>query len=91
MKARLATAGIALLIALDVLLCTLWLAPLYVVGLASKPTGRQLISGYVGKARLNGQGWARVAGGVIDWIFARLGDGPDHCGRVYRADRTSGE
>ncbi|MXO73589.1 hypothetical protein [Alteraurantiacibacter buctensis] len=91
MKARLATSAMALLIALDVLLCTLWLIPLYVAGLASRPTGRQLISGYVGKARLNGHRWARVAGAVIDWIFARLGDGPAHCTRVYQADRGTGE
>lgn len=91
MTARLGHSVLALLIALDVLLCALWLAPLYLVGLASRPTGRQLISGYVGKARLNGHRWARLAGAAIDWLFARLGDGPDHCTRVYLEDRRTGE
>ena len=40
MIARLGTAALALLIAIDVMLCTIWLAPLYVVGLADKPSGR---------------------------------------------------
>ena len=91
MKARLATAGIALLIAIDVLICTLWLAPLYVAGLASKPTGRQLVSGYVGRAAINGHRWAIVVEGVIDWVFERIGDGPTHCARVYLRDRGTGE
>jgi hypothetical protein len=89
-KARLAESAIALLIAIDVLLCTIWLAPLYVFKLSGRPTGRQLISGYVGLARINGHRWARIAAAVIDWIFEKLGDGPDHCRRVYLADRSTG-
>ncbi len=91
MKARLRHSAMGLLIALDVLLCALWLALLHPFNLASRPTGRQLVSGYVGKARLNGHRWARLAGAAIDWLFALLGDGPDHCRRVYLADQGTGE
>lgn len=90
MKARLSASALAILIALDVLLCALWLSALHPFKLAGKPTGRQLVSGYVGLARINGHRWARIAAAVIDWIFERLGDGPDHCRRVYLADPTTG-
>lgn len=90
MRARLAQSVLALLIAIDVLLCTIWLALLYPLKLSGRPTGRQMVSGYVGLARINGHRWARFAAAVLDWIFERLGDGPDHCRRVYLADRTTG-
>ena len=73
----------ALLIALDILACTLWLAPLYVLGLSGKPTGRQLISSYVGEAQHNGMRWAKVSAWIINEGAELLGDGPDHCYRTY--------
>lgn len=82
-KERLGVAGLALLRAVNILLCTLWLVPLYVVGLADKPSGRKMISSYVGKAAANGHYWARVAAEVIDGVFEALGDKPDHCRRAY--------
>lgn len=71
---RLQASGVALLIMLDVVACTLWLAPLHVLGLADKPTGRQLISGYVGKALVNGHKWAKPVAAAIDAVF-----GENHC------------
>ena len=68
---------------LDIVICFFWLAPLYLVGLADKPTGRQLISGYVGKAAYNKHKWGIRAAKVIDWMAEKLGDGPDHCYRAY--------
>lgn len=68
----------ALLIALDVLACTLWLAPLHALGLADKPTGRQMISGYVGKAAYNGHRWAFLPERLIDGLFGR-----GHCLKAY--------
>lgn len=91
MKARLRHSAMGLLIALDVLLCALWLALLHPFNLASRPTGRQLISGYVGKAAHNGHRWGRIAALVIDWLFWALGDGRDHCRRTYLSDRGTGE
>lgn len=64
----------ALLILFDIVLCFCWLAPLYLVGLADRPTGRQLISAYVGRAMLNGHRWARIAAAVIDRLL-----GKGHC------------
>lgn len=81
---RLGQSGFALLVALDILLCTLWLSLLYPIGLADRPTGRQLVSAYVGGAKLNGRRWAFIAAALIDWGALRCGDGPDHCVRVYR-------
>lgn len=75
----------AMLVLGDIALCLAWLAPLYLIGgerWASRPTGRQMISAYVGRAALNGMSWARRAAAVIDWIFERLGDRPDHCLRM---------
>lgn len=69
--------------ALDILGCTIWLSLLYPFGLADRPTGRQLVSGYVGKAAFNGAPWGHRAAAVIDWSASRLGDGPDHCLRAY--------
>ena len=83
MISRLTESFWAILIALDVLLCALWLAPLYALGLAGKPTGRQLISTYVGEAQHNGMKWAKVPAAVIDFGAELLGDGPDHCYRMY--------
>lgn len=64
----------ALLIVLDIIACFLWLAPLYLMGLASRPTGRQLISAYTGRAAINGNAWALRLEKIID---ALLGKG--HC------------
>lgn len=57
-----------LLTAFDLLACTIWLSLLYPIGLADRPTGRQLISGYVGKAAANGTRWGLRAAAVIDWV-----------------------
>lgn len=73
----------ALLIALDILLCTLWLAPLYVFGLSGRPSGRQLISSYVGLAAHNGNRWAILAARVIDLMARLVGGGTDHCRRCW--------
>jgi hypothetical protein len=77
----------ALLKALDILACTVWLAPLYVVGLADRPSGRQMISSYVGRAAHNGHRWGLRAAGTIDFLARLLGDGPDHCRRAYLSYR----
>lgn len=81
MIARLGIAALALLVAIDILLCTVWKAPLYVVGLAEKPTGRQLISQFVGKAAINGHRWARIVEAIINTlIFWER----DHCRATFR-------
>lgn len=69
---------------LDILICTLWLAPLYVLGLSDRCTGRQMISSYIGRAASNGHRWALLPERVIDTIFAALGDGPNHCRRAFK-------
>jgi len=58
----------------DIALCFCWLAPLYLIGLADQPSGHQMISGYVGRAKLNGHRWARIAAAVIDRLL-----GKGHC------------
>ncbi len=83
MIARLKVSTWAMLKAIDILACTLWLAPLYVVGLADRPSGRRMISSYVGMAAANGHRWARIAAAVIDWGAMRLGDDPSHCERAF--------
>lgn len=70
----------ALLFLLDTVVCFLWIAALYLVGLADRPTGRQLISAYVGRAAINGWRWALRAEKVVNWIMQPF-DGPDHCRR----------
>lgn len=84
MSQRLGIALFALLRALDILACTLWLAPLYVLALADRPSGRQMISSYVGKAASNGHRWGQIAARLIDRVAMLLGDRPDHCLRAYR-------
>lgn len=76
----------ALLALADSALCLAWLAPLYLASprWASRPTGHQMISAYVGRGAINGHHWALRAEVVIDWIFERLGDRPDHCRRAAR-------
>jgi len=73
------------LILIDIALCLAWPAPLYLIGgerWASRPTGRQMISAYIGRASINGMRWARRAEAIIDWLFERLGDRPAHCARM---------
>ncbi len=53
------------------------------MGLADRPTGRQVISAYVGKAANNGMSWGRRCSKIIDWLAIKVGDGPDHCKRAY--------
>lgn len=69
----------------DIVLCTLWLSPLYLIGLADRPTGTQMISVYVGKAALNKVPWGLRAAAVIDRAAEWLGDQPHHCIRAYGA------
>lgn len=83
MLARLVESLWALAKAIDILVCTLWLAPLYVLNLSDKPTGRQLISSYVGRAAFNNKKWGLVAAKVIDYIAKLFGDDIDHCYRAY--------
>lgn len=83
MPKRLGQALWAVLIALDILACALWLAPLYVLGLASRPTGRQMISSYVGGAAASGMRWAKIAARLIDRLAQLLGDDPRHCERSF--------
>lgn len=72
-----------LLRALDILACTIWLSCLYPLGLADKPTGREMISSYVGEAAYNGMTWAKCASAVIDRLAILLGDKPQHCYRAF--------
>lgn len=83
MIARLKVSFWALLRALDILACTVWLAPLHVFGLADRPSGRQMISSYVGKAAVNGHYWAIALEHLIDAMAELLGDRPGHCLRAY--------
>lgn len=83
MVRRFGEALLALLRALDILLCALWLCPLYIVGLADRPTGRLMISTYVGKALANGHRWAVWAAWAIDHLAMMVGDQPNHCARSW--------
>lgn len=73
----------AILVTMDVIACTIWLASLYVFNLAGKPTGRQTISGYVGKAAYNKNAWALRTQNVINHCASVCGDSPNHCYRMY--------
>lgn len=72
----------AALVLLDVIGCFLWIAPLHLVNLASRPTGRQMISAYIGRAALNGHRWARIAAWPIDRLFRLLDGRGEHCLRM---------
>lgn len=80
---RLVHCVLPMLRALDLLGCTIWLSLLYPFGLADRPTGRETVSAYVGRAQFNGTAWGRRVGGIIDWVAERLGDEPGHCLRAY--------
>lgn len=67
-------------IVLDIIACTLWLSPLYLFKLADRPTGRQIISAYVGAAAINGTRWRLIAEKIINTIF--FWD-EDHCRKCY--------
>lgn len=73
----------AVMVSLDILLCTVWQGVLYPFGLASKPSGRRLVSSFVGEAAFNGHRWAIRLAAVIDRLFLALGDKPEHCLRAY--------
>lgn len=81
---RLGHSAVALLRALDLLACTIWLAVLYPFGLSDRPTGRMMISSYVGKAAANGMPWGIRAAKVIDRLAILVGDDVGHCDRAYR-------
>jgi hypothetical protein len=80
---KLARGILAILRAIDILVCAIWLTALYPFGLSCRPTGYETISAYVGRADLNGHRWARLAAIAIDWGAEVLGDGPNHCYRSW--------
>ena len=41
----------------------------------------ETISSAVGRKAMAGKRWALIAERIINWIFERLGDGPNHCRR----------
>lgn len=81
---RLGQSILAVLIAVDILACAVWLALLYPLRLADRPTGREMISSYVGEAAHNGRAWAKYAAAVIDTVACWLGDSPNHCYRAFK-------
>lgn len=83
MIARLRIFLLALGRSLTILACTLVYGPLFVAGLASRPSGRRMVSSYVGEAAANGHRWGRIAAWMIDAAAEQLGDGPDHCRRAW--------
>ena len=83
MLTRIGHCTLAMLRALDLLACTAWLCLLYPFGLADRPTGREMVSSYVGRGAFHGRRWAIRAAAVIDWLFLHLGEAPDHCLRAY--------
>lgn len=68
---------------LTILACTLVYGSLYVAGLASRPSGRRMLSSYVGQAEANGHRWAGPVAWMIDTVMVQFGDRPDHCRRAY--------
>ena len=80
---RIGQCALPVLLAFDLFACTLWLSLLYPFGLADRPTGRQTISCYVGKAEATGTRWGGRMAGILNWIAMRFGDAPDHCRRSY--------
>lgn len=76
--------GLALLKASDIFACAWWISVLYVVGLADRPTGREMISSYIGEAAFNGHRWAKIASSIIDYAAVKLGDKPNHCFRAFK-------
>lgn len=66
----------AIALCIDIVLCTLWLTPLYIFGLSDRPTGRQLISSYVGQAAINGHRWSIIPERIINTLFFWE---PNHC------------
>ena len=80
---RTANVIVAFFILLDEIACFLWLAPLYIFGLADNCTGRQLISAYVGRAAINGNRWALYAEQVVNFIIFWQNDHCRKCARAY--------
>lgn len=68
---------------LDIFACVIWLSLLYPFGLARKPTGREMISSYIGYCAFTGANWAVEAAKVLDWCACKLGDKPNHAQRAY--------
>lgn len=83
MASKLIESLLAILISIDILLCTVWQATLYPFGLASKPSGRRMISSFVGEASANQHRWGRILELIIDLIFCSLEEQPAHCRRAY--------
>lgn len=84
MRERLQESLLAILISIDILFCTIWQASLYPFNLASKPSGRRLISSFVGEAAYNRQKWGLLLEPIINFVFDRLEKEPEHCYRAFR-------
>ena len=70
-----------LLVAIDQLVYILVSVPIYIVFGGPTPSADETISSRVSRGAIKGHRWALILETVIDWIFMRLGAGPDHCRR----------
>lgn len=80
---RLRQSLFALLVTFTIAICTVWQGVLYPFGLASKPSGRRMTSSFVGEAAHNGRRWGIILAAIIDCVFLKLGDKPQHCHRAF--------
>lgn len=54
----------------------------FVLGFGPKPERSDTISAVVGRNAIKERPWALFLEVIIDWIFERLGEAPDHCRRA---------
>lgn len=80
MLRRLLEIWIAFLVLLDAIVCYFCIAPLYLFNVASKPTGTQLISSYIGEAYLNNMRWSIIPNLLINTLFLNK----NHCVESYK-------
>lgn len=86
MTARLKLWTWQLLLAIDQLAHVLVCFGTYVLlGRGACPSADETISSRVGRAAVKGRRWALLAERIINWIFVRLGDAPNHCRRSIGA------
>ena len=90
-RKRLGQTLLAVLVAIDVALQTLLVAPFALVALAPPPHPHATISGLLGRAMLSGRRWARFPAALVDALFLliSLGTEREHCVRVAHDEVSS--
>ena len=80
---RIAYVALMLLVCLDITVQVIWRGALYIAFAKSKPSARETLSGWFGRAAADGYWWGKFWAGVVDRLFHA-----GHCAEAARIEAS---